>query len=49
MLAALAAGWRYAADLGDQHGEWSTLMWWCCGSYLDSEVPKMERTDDRRL
>ncbi len=31
LLPRLAQGWRYAADLGEIHGEWSTLLWWCCG------------------
>lgn len=31
LLPRLAQGWRYAADLGETHGEWSTLLWWCCG------------------
>lgn len=24
-------GWRYVADLGMPHGQYSVLMWWCCG------------------
>lgn len=31
MLFRLAQGWKIAADLGPTHGEWSVLMWWCCG------------------
>jgi len=38
LLARLAQGWRYAADLGPVHGEWSVLMWWCCGMCEDSEI-----------
>lgn len=36
----LSEGWRYAAHLGDTHGRWSTLLWWCCGECKDSEVPR---------
>jgi hypothetical protein len=32
--------WRYTADLGQPHGHYAVLMWWCCGDCLDSEVPK---------
>jgi hypothetical protein len=28
LLLALALGWRYAADLGPAHGEWSCLVEW---------------------
>lgn len=35
----LAAGWKFAADLGPTHGEWSVLMWWCNGSCGDGEAP----------
>lgn len=27
----LSDGWRYAGTLGRTHGEWSVLMYWCCG------------------
>ena len=30
-LARLAQGWQWVADLGDVHGEFCTLCWWCCG------------------
>jgi hypothetical protein len=39
LLARLAQGWRYAADLGPVHGEWSSLMWWCIGACEDGEAP----------
>lgn len=39
LLIRLAQGWRFVADLGEAHGEWSTLMWWCCGACLDGEAP----------
>jgi hypothetical protein len=39
MLRRLAQGWRPVADLGPVHGEWSSLMWWCCGDCLDGEAP----------
>ena len=39
LLAFLAHGWRPVADLGPTHGEWSTLMWWCCGECVDGEAP----------
>ena len=32
LLVRLVQGWRYAADLGPVHGEWSSLCWWCCGA-----------------
>lgn len=32
-------GWRYAGNLGRTHGEWSCLMWWCCGACTDTEPP----------
>jgi hypothetical protein len=35
----LAEGWKWCADLGDIHGEWSCLMWWCNGSCLEDEAP----------
>lgn len=28
LLAVLALGWRYAADLGPTHGAWSCLVRW---------------------
>ena len=28
-------GWRWIAHLG----EYSCLMWWCCGECRDEEVP----------
>lgn len=31
LLGRLVQGWRYAGDLGETHGDWSSLMWWCCG------------------
>lgn len=36
----LDSGWRYAANLGETHGRWSVLMWWCCGACLDGEAPR---------
>jgi len=39
MLRRLAEGWQPVADLGHVHGEWSLLMWWCCGACLDGEAP----------
>ncbi len=39
ILAFLAHGWHPVADLGPTHGEWSTLMWWCCGACVDGEAP----------
>lgn len=39
LLVFLAHCWRPAADLGPIHGEWSTLMWWCCGDCRDGEAP----------
>ena len=33
------AGWRYAGTLGDTHGRWSVLMWWCSGDCNDGEAP----------
>lgn len=27
LLLRLAQGWRYVADLGSTHGEWSTLLY----------------------
>lgn len=38
-LLRLAEGWRFAADLGPTHGEWSVLMWWCVGACADGEAP----------
>jgi hypothetical protein len=38
-LRRLAQGWRWSADLGPTHGEWSSLMWWCCGACKDGEAP----------
>jgi hypothetical protein len=35
----LNSGWRYAAHLGQPHGQYSVLMWWCCGDCKDDEVP----------
>jgi len=35
----LDQGWRYAADLGVPHGQWSVLMWFCDGSCNDGEAP----------
>lgn len=35
----LDQGWRYAADLGLPHGNWSVLMWWCCGDCVDGGAP----------
>lgn len=40
LLRRLAQGWQWAADLGQTHGEWSCLMWFCCGDCNDSEVPR---------
>ncbi|MFL9824365.1 hypothetical protein [Rhodoplanes sp. SY1] len=37
LIARLAAGWRWIADLGAVHGAWSSLMWWCDGSCRDCE------------
>jgi hypothetical protein len=39
LLARLAQGWRYVADLGPIHGEWACLMWFCCGACQDGEAP----------
>jgi hypothetical protein len=39
LLRRLAQGWRYAADLGDTHGQWSVLMWWCCSDCAEGEAP----------
>ena len=39
LLAFLAHGWRPVADLGPTHGEYSSLMWWCCGACVDGEAP----------
>lgn len=33
-------GWRYAADLGETHGRWSVLLWWCSGECSGAEVPR---------
>jgi hypothetical protein len=35
----MAQGWRYAGDLGQPHGNWSVLMWFCCGDCSEHEVP----------
>ena len=39
LLARLAQGWQWIADLGDVHGEFCTLCWWCCGDCQDGEAP----------
>jgi hypothetical protein len=39
LLVRLAQGWRWNADLGDVHGEWTSLMWWCCGDCGEDYVP----------
>ena len=39
LLMRLAQGWRWVADLGPVHGEWSSLMWWCCGACREGEAP----------
>jgi hypothetical protein len=39
LLIPLAQGWRWVADLGDVHGEWCSLMWWCCADCQDGEAP----------
>lgn len=35
----LAQGSRWVGDLGDVHGEFCTLCWWCCGACQDGEAP----------
>jgi hypothetical protein len=47
LLVRLAQGWQWIADLGDVHGEFCTLCWWCCGDCQDGEVAKIS-TQDRR-
>jgi hypothetical protein len=32
-------GWHWCADLGDVHGEFCTLCWWCCGDCQGGEAP----------
>lgn len=39
LLQFLALGWTPVADLGPTHGEWSSLMWFCCGDCHDHEPP----------
>lgn len=39
MLRYLATGWQWRADLGEHHGQWSSLMWFCCGACRDGEAP----------
>lgn len=39
LLQFLALGWTPVADLGPTHGEWSSLMWFCCGDCHDYEPP----------
>jgi hypothetical protein len=39
VAARLDHGWRYAGTLGRTHGEWSVLMWWCCGDCMPGEAP----------
>lgn len=31
--------WKYARDLGETHGRWSALLWWCCGDCAEGEAP----------
>lgn len=33
----LDEGWKHAADLGVPHGQYSVLMWWCCGDCKEDE------------
>jgi hypothetical protein len=39
LLLRLAQGWQWRADLGDIHGQWSSLMWWCAGNCNEGEAP----------
>ena len=39
LLAYLSHGWRFVADLGETHGQWSSLLWWCSGTCRDGEAP----------
>jgi hypothetical protein len=41
VIMALSNGWRFVGDLGPVHGQWSLLMWWCCGDCKDREPPKI--------
>jgi hypothetical protein len=31
------AGWKFCRDLGAPHGDYSVLMWWCCGNCKEGE------------
>lgn len=35
----MAQGWRWCNSLLGSHGEYSALMWWCCGACADGEAP----------
>lgn len=29
--------WKFVRDLGVPHGQYSVLMWWCCGDCKEGE------------
>lgn len=31
-------GWKFVRDLGVPHGEYSVLMWFCCGDCKEDEA-----------
>jgi hypothetical protein len=42
MLAYLAMGWRWGADMGghrDHLERQCVILWWCCGACRDGEAP----------
>jgi hypothetical protein len=44
----MAGGWKFARELGVPHGEYSVLMWFCCGDCKEDEA-RWNKTSTEKL